>query len=520
MKSLLKIGKKFMTMMMVLVVLSGGIIAVYADNVPKGGSMKIYRGSTYTRGTVAYQKTNGRTTAGVYNNNLIIEKGIENQELLEKSELSEDLLFALRDGRKKCTKDLCLRLALAMKLTQREFLKFADKLKLDFDTDRDALILSNMNNLLQIQNMPEHKGKTVVEIINIILKKSGMKPLANGTGKIRHKSGNLKTVFITGGFGFIGRNCIEYFTKLSLDPEHPFKYKICVLSTTNANNENIPKNIIYYHGRLNDSLLYERILLENSVDYIIHLAAIPIPANAGKNQGTTIDVNAQAVNTLCNTILQNHIPVKGFIFPSTEHVYQGKADSLKEDSLIDPSGINSTYAYSKYIAENIVRNYAKEGVPVIIARLSNIYGKYDKHIAERVIPKTINCLLNGKAPELYIDKDTGKSACIDFLYVEDLVRAFHTILEAFENPQISYNPKDIIYNLGSGTGVYVKDIQELIMKVMNKDMELKEVKCSISDRAVMDVEKIRQKFRIPAGTDLETALRKTIDWYIKSTQQA
>ncbi len=385
---------------------------------------------------------------------------------------------------------------------------------MEFDTERDELILSHMNNLLQLRNMPENKGKTSVEIINFLLKESNMKPLSKA-GQIRSKSSKRRSIFITGGMGFIGKNCIEYFEQKSRSKEDPFQYKICVSSTSNISNEDIPSNVTYYRGRIDNQLLYERILLENDVDYIIHLAAIPIPKNAKKNPGKTFDVNAQGFNTLCSTILQNNIPVKGIIFPSTEHVYTGNAGECREDAVIDDTKIKTTYAYSKYIAENIGRSYAQEGLRVIITRLGNIYGEYDKHhVEERLIPKTIHYLQEGKQPELYVDKISKTSAKLDLLYVKDLARAFYMICRYLDLPEHTYDKNDITFNLGSGRGYYVEDIQKMIMQILGKEIPAKVIPTEIRERAVMDVEKIRQKFGFDAKTELEEGLRKTIAWFL------
>ncbi len=447
-------------------------------------------------------------------NNLIEQKGICHNDLLKNSGLSHEVLSALRSGRKKCTKDIYYIIALAMNLSKREFKKFAGLIPMDLDTDRDNLILSHMNNLLQLGNMPENSGKTSVEIINYLLKENDMKPLSDA-GKIKPKSPTQRTIFITGGMGFIGKNCIEFFKQKSKSKDDPFQYHICVSSTSNISNEDIPSDVIYYKGKLDNQLLYERILLENDVDYIIHLAAIPIPKNAKKNPGKTFDVNAQGFNTLCSTILQNNIPVKGIIFPSTEHVYTGDAGECREDAVIDDTKIKTTYAYSKYIAENIGRSYAQEGLKVVITRLGNIYGEYDKHhLKERLIPKTIHYLQEGKQPELYVDAKSKESAKLDLLYVKDLACAFYMIFRYLDLPEHTYDKNDITFNLGSGRGYCVEEIQKLIMQILGKEVPAKVIPAEIRERAVMDVEKIRQKFGFVAKTDLEEGLRKTTAWYL------
>ncbi len=328
-----------------------------------------------------------------------------------------------------------------------------------------------------------------------------------------------KTIFITGALGFIGKNCIDYFMGLPAD-EAEAPYKICVLTSQTSDYKALPDGITYYHGSVNDPLIYERILLENEVDYVIHLAAIPIVDDAKSDPQNTLDINTQSINVLCSTILQNHIPVRGIIFPSTEQVYAGSQSGLKESAVINDTLIESTYAYFKFLAERLAIRYARQGLPVIITRLSNVYGEYDTHITNRLIPRTIDLLSRGQSPVLFIDKDSKMSARLDFLYVGDLVRAFHLILRSFENPEFAYDKNDMIYNIGSGEGHSVDEIQKLLMAIMHKETAVRAEEGTLVCRGIMDVEKIRKKLGFTAQVPLKEGLERTVIWYKNSRQEA
>ena len=184
----------------------------------------------------------------------------------------------------------------------------------------------------------------------------------------------------------------------------------------------IPKNVICYQGEVTSQLAYERILSENNIDYIIHLAAISTVKKSEEDLSETLMINVQAPNILYNTILENRLPVKCVIFPSTVQLYQGMngVGLYSEDLPINLNGVSNDYAYSKYQAEQNSLRFAKKTVPIIITRLSNVYGKNDEH--QRLIPEFLRAINEDRRVTIFADEE-GNSAKVNMLYVKDLVGA-------------------------------------------------------------------------------------------------
>lgn len=446
-------------------------------------------------------------------NNYIIQRGFSNQQLSQESEIPLEVISALRGGRMAFSKDLLYMTAAALELTKSEFFKFAKNVSenIEFNEKRDDIIQTALDNLILLRNMPGNEQKPAVEIVNLLLARKNCRKLTYAQDMSNHIS-CTKTLFITGAGGFIGRNCVEYFQKISNGTTGD-SYKICVLSSKQNKNENIPDDVIYYHGNICDPLIYERILMENNVDYVIHLAAIPIVDDAEKNRNDTLDINTKSFNVLCNTILKNKIAVKGIIFPSTEQVYSGSDGCLDETAVINDIAIETTYAYFKFLGERLALRYARDGLPIIVTRLSNIYGEYDTHTTKRIIPKTIDRLMRNQPPVLYIDKTTGESQTMDFLYVGDLVEAFHLILQRLEHQKFVFNENKIIYNLGSGHEYNIETVQKLIMKIMHQDINIERREITIPRRQIMNVKKAEQEYGFTASTSLEKGLTQTVAWY-------
>ena len=109
---------------------------------------------------------------------------------------------------------------------------------------------------------------------------------------------------------------------------------------------------------------------------------------------------------------------------STDEVYGSlDADALPwdEKEILAPS---SPYAASKASAEHFVHAFARTyGLEVTISRCSNNYGPFQH--PEKLLPKALACLLQGKRIPLYGDGLQKR----DWMYLDDHVRAIDLILE-------------------------------------------------------------------------------------------
>jgi GDP-L-fucose synthase len=103
---------------------------------------------------------------------------------------------------------------------------------------------------------------------------------------------------------------------------------------------------------------------------------------------------------------------------------------------------------------------------------------------------------------------TGK-ATREFLYVKD---AAEGIILAAEK----YNKPDPI-NLGSGVEITIKDLAELVAKLVGFKGEIiwDESKPDGQPRRRLDINKARKEFGFEAKTDLRDGLKETISWYKK-----
>lgn len=444
-------------------------------------------------------------------NNLIINKKINNKYLIEQSSLHENVIKNLRSGKMRYSKDIIYILALAMHLTKYELNNFIENsnIKITMDEPRDHIILEAMCSLIQLRNIHENKSKKAVEIVNEILKQNHKKELKTKYIKyetVNNASNGTISLLITGGLGFIGKNCINYFKQ-----KYGFE-QIYITVSKIDNNSTIPNNVIAYSGKIDSDLLYERIFLENKIDYVIHLAAKPIVKDVNNDPINGYDINSQSVCKLLDSIYSNSIPVKGIIFTSTELVYGSEYNLCKEDQKAYP---NDTYASSKVNAENIVCDYARKGLPVIITRLSNVYGEYDFYTDKRLIPRTIHLLNQNKSPALYVNQESHQSEKKDFLYIGDLMAAFDLIFKKFADNNFHYDKNKIIYNIGSGEFHSVQDIIEKIIYIMDLDVQPDIVEVPDMYRnSIMSIDKFKEDYGFSPKISLDEGLKRTVNWYL------
>jgi len=106
---------------------------------------------------------------------------------------------------------------------------------------------------------------------------------------------------------------------------------------------------------------------------------------------------------------------------------------------------------------------------------------------------------------------TGK-ATREFLYVEDCAEAICRALERYDKPEP--------VNIGAGFEISIKDLVELIAKLMGFRGEIKWdfTKPDGQPRRMLDTSKAEREFGFRAKTTFREGLEKTIAWFISSQE--
>ena len=144
-----------------------------------------------------------------------------------------------------------------------------------------------------------------------------------------------------------------------------------------------------------------------------------------------------------------------------------------------------------------------------------MYGPRDhfdgnSHVIPSMIKKFQEAKTNGnKSVTLW---GTGK-AKREFIYVEDAANA---LIEAIEK----YNSKDPL-NIGSGNEITIKKLAETVSKVVDYRGEITwdTSKPDGRLRRAVDSSRAKKEIGLKTNVDLDSGLKRTIDWYLENKQK-
>ena len=307
------------------------------------------------------------------------------------------------------------------------------------------------------------------------------------------------TTFITGGAGFIGSNFAHYVSDIwkdvvildkltyagDMDNLYPLKYPVKGVD-------------LAYESRL------EELFKQYKPKTIFNFAAETHVDNSIDNVAPFIDTNI--IGTINLLKLSVKYDVQMFHHISTDEVY-GALDldepAFTENSPYDPQ---NPYAASKAASDHFVMSYHNTyGLPVMITNCSNNYGP--RQHREKLIPKTINNILEGKKIPIYSQGENIR----DWIYVEDHCAGILGISYAGDVGQK--------YNIGGECEMTNLELVKMIIKLMNASEDLIEF---VDDRPghdlryAIDNAKIYKTISFQPEFNIEDGLKKTIDWYEKN----
>jgi dTDP-glucose 4,6-dehydratase len=347
----------------------------------------------------------------------------------------------------------------------------------------------------------------------------------------------MKKLLVTGGAGFIGANFVHYW--LEKYPED----KVVVLDAlTYAGNmanlvsvESNP-NYTFVHGNICDQALVESLLVELSIDTLVHFAAESHVDRSITGPDAFIETNIMGTYSLLkaakkvwldgDTVLDGH----RFHHVSTDEVYgtlSATDPAFTEDTAYAP---NSPYSASKAASDHLVRAYHHTyGLNVTTSNCSNNYGPY--HFPEKLIPLVITNILHNKDLPIYGDGQQIR----DWLYVEDHAYGIDLVLQ---NGCIGEN-----YNIGGNNEWanidIVKAISVLVEQEFTNNTELAErfpkAKAAIESntaslityvtdrpghdrRYAIDATKTNNELGYQPKESFETGIAKTVAWYLNNEQ--
>jgi CDP-glucose 4,6-dehydratase len=259
------------------------------------------------------------------------------------------------------------------------------------------------------------------------------------------------------------------------------------------------------HGDICDDKLLARALNEYDVDSVFHLAAQTLVGTANRAPLSTFETNIRGTWLVLEACRLHGIA--SVIVASSDKAY-GRQSELpyNEDQSLSPT---FPYDVSKAAADLIARSYWHTfQLPVAVTRFANLYGGGDTN-RSRLVPEAIGAALAGRPPVIRSDGSPER----DFLYVEDAAAAYVAIWRAL----LSEQGRGEAFNAGSGEPRRVRDVVDLICRLagsgVTPDIRGEGVPHGEIDRQWLDSTKLCELTGWAPAVDLETGLRRAIDWY-------
>ena len=289
-------------------------------------------------------------------------------------------------------------------------------------------------------------------------------------------------ILVTGGLGFIGSHTVVELVNCS--------YDVIILDDLSNSNLNVLNNLFkivdkkkikFYKGSILDDEILTKIFKSYNIDCVIHFAAFKSVSESIKEPLRYYENNVSGTINLLQQC--NKYNVKNFIFSSSATVYGNSKSPLLETSQTG-EGITNPYGQSKYIIENILKDFSKSSQTKIIclryfnpvgAHSSGLIGEDPMGIPNNLMPYLLRVViknnLNDKLNDVYKKlnifgndyKTKDGTGVRDFIHVVDLAKAHVCACINLSKLSNLYN----IYNIGTGKGTSVLELVNTFIDINN-----------------------------------------------------
>jgi len=288
-----------------------------------------------------------------------------------------------------------------------------------------------------------------------------------------------KNILVTGGKGMIGRSLVDI-----LQTKSPNNILVADLPDYDLRDRDVCKEIC------------------DGQDIIFHLAGIKgSPQRCMESPASfsvpMIQFNANMVEAAFNA------DVDWFLYTSSVGVYH-PAEVFEEDDVWKtfPSENDWFAGWAKRIGEMNVEAYVKQNNwnKCSIVRPANVYGPNDNFGQwSMVVPSLIKKAMENDVLSVWGDG----SPIRDLIYTYDVAKGMiHMVENQVTEP----------VNLGSGDGVTIKEVADIIASYFQLDIEWDETKPMGDSKRLMSTERAESLGFTPQ-TSLENGIVKTIQWY-------
>ncbi len=264
------------------------------------------------------------------------------------------------------------------------------------------------------------------------------------------------------------------------------------------------KNFQFKQYDLEKINLINKLIKNNNIKYIIHLAAQAGVRNSVKNPKLYFKSNIEGFFNILELSRINNI--KHLIFASTSSVYgYNKSLPFKENFKTDSP--LSFYAATKKSNEVMAHAYSNiYNIPCTAIRFFTVYGPFGR--PDMALFKFTENILKNKPIDFY---NNGKHTR-DFTYIDDVVQGLLLILANPPKNKIPFK----IFNIGNGKPQSLIKYLKFIEKFLNKKAHINNLPLQKGDveKTHADLKLINRTLKFNPKIKIEKGIKKFIEWYL------
>jgi dTDP-glucose 4,6-dehydratase len=302
----------------------------------------------------------------------------------------------------------------------------------------------------------------------------------------------MPSAVVTGGAGFLGSHLCEYL--LARD------YRvICVDNLETSTLENLEHVRDDGFSFVSHDMI-DRLEIEEPVDVVYHLAALPSPIDYLRQPLLSLKVGSYGTH---NALGLAKLKRARFVLASTSEVYGDPLVHPQPESYwgnVNPIGPRGVYDEAKRYAEALTMAYhGAQGVNTAIVRIFNTYGPRMRSHDGRAIPTFVRQALENAPLTVFGDGSQTRSFC----YVDDLVRGVHLLAESGEHLPV---------NLGNPNEFTILELAQTVLRVTESKSEIVFEALPIDDPQVRqpDITRAVQILGWEPKIELEEGLRRML----------
>lgn len=313
----------------------------------------------------------------------------------------------------------------------------------------------------------------------------------------------MRTILLTGGAGFIGSACLRRFLErgdrvIVVDNFEPTLYPR-PLKEENLAWARQAADFEFVEYDIRDAPSMRSIFANNSIDVVVHLAAVAGVRPSIENAPLYFDINVTATSLLLE-LARDH-GVEDIVLASSSSVYGGntKTPFSEDDPVESPV---SPYAASKLALEILAQTHHHlHGGNLTCLRFFTVYGPRQR--PEMAIHKFMRIIDDGETIPMFGDGTTGR----DYTYIDDIVQGVERAVDSLGG--------FAIYNLGGDKVVLLKDLIDIIAEVVGKPAQIEQLPMQPGDVALTmaDLTRARAELGYSPTTSIRDGVAKMWAWY-------